>query len=438
LRIEDSLQLAAGGFNPEETTVSVLISKEAVMKRSFALILAFIVLSGIWSCSSSSGGNGQTTYQVTIAPVRAAWPIVREASGQWELVGETVFNNSGTESLMIQAVNIKAFDASGNVLADRSYGMEKFNDMIVILIKSPDGTYSQYSTSTSRLAPGDLGLSHVAALTGSSSLPTLARVTINFTNGKSEATSIPLYAYDPGQQTIWPLSFGGGDWIALNTGDTNYHWKDIDHDPAIGDFVIVQRYAIDAMQVDSEYYVSNPHASPNKEDYYAWGEDIMSVGSGTVVTVVQDRIDQEISKIWTLAEATETNILGNYVVIRHGPALFSFYAHMMRSSATISVGDHVALGQVIGKIGNSGLTGTYGVADGVPHLHFQYMDAKDHAKAQGLPSLFWNAKVIRFSDAYLLSGLGFLPDIRKAYNLQAGTYSVSGGTPLEYDIITAP
>jgi hypothetical protein len=329
---------------------------------------------------------------------------------------------------VIQSVNFKVFDVAGDVLADRTYGDEQFSGMIVI--------YN--STSSIKLAPGQHGFSHVAALAGNSSLPTLARVTISFTNGKSETTSIPLYEYDPGQQTIWPLSFSNGDWLAFDTGETNYHWKAVSYNPAIGDYIIDQRYAIDAMQLDSEYYVSNPSPATKKEDYYAWGEDILSAGSGTVVTVEHDQIDQEISKIWTEADISGTNFLGNYVVIKHGPALFSLYVHMMRSSATVSVGDHVAMGQVIGKIGNSGLTGNIGFADGIPHLHFQYMDAKDRTKAQGLPALFWNIKISRFSNAELIGALGQLPDIRSEYNLQAGTYSVSGGTPFEYEMISAP
>ena len=406
------------------------------MKRAFAVILAFAVLTGMWSCSRTTGET--TSYEVTIKAIRSTWPILQEASGRWEIAGEAVFNNTGTEPVVIQAVNIKVLDAADNVLADRTYGTEKFKDMIVNLIKSPDGTYSQMSASISELAPGNLGFGHVVALAGNSSLPTLARVTVSFTNGKAESTNVPLYEFDPGQQTIWPLSFSGGDWLAFDTGDTNYHWKTFSYNPVVGDFVIDQRYAIDAVQFDSEYNLSNPFGSPNKEDYYAWGEDIMSVGSGTVVMVERDQIDQELTKVWTSAELTETNMVGNYVVIKHGPALFSLYAHMMRSSATVSVGDHVASGQVIGKVGNSGLTGNIGAADGIPHLHFQYMDARDRAKAQGLPAMFWNAKIIRHPDADVMGAFGYLPDIRSAYSLQAGTYSVSGGTPVEYDIVTAP
>jgi len=189
------------------------------------------------------------------------------------------------------------------------------------------------------------------------------------------------------------------------------------------------------VQVDPQLSLSNPSPAVNKEDYYAWGENILSAGSGTVVSVVNDQIDQELSKVWTSAD---TNAMGNYVVIRHGAARFSLYVHMMKSSATVTVGDHVAAGQVIGKIGNSGLTGNPGFADGMPHLHFQFMDAKDRIKAQGLPALFWNIKIERRTNAELLNAFGRVPDIRTVYDQQAGTYSVSGGTPLEGEIITAP
>ncbi len=266
------------------------------MRKALLFILVFLLSVGLWHCSNSSGG-GSTTYQVTLSPIRSTWPIVREASGQWELVGETVFNNTGTEKLVLQSVNLKVFESSGTVLADRTYDTGKFEEMIVI----------ENSTSTSELAPGARGFSHVAALAGNASLPTLARVTVSFTNGKSETADIPLYEYNPGEQTIWPLTFSNGNWLAFDTGETTYHWSAINYNPAINDFVIDQRYAIDAIRIDAQYNLSNPSPATKKEDYYAWGEDILSAGSGTVVTVVLDQIDQEISKIWTDADISGTN-----------------------------------------------------------------------------------------------------------------------------------
>jgi hypothetical protein len=259
-------------------------ANEDAMRKTLLVILVILLSVGLWHCSNSSGGNGATVYQVTMQPIRTTWPIMREASGQWEVVGEMRFINKGNEKLELQSINLKAFGSAGTTLADRTYDPGKFNDMIIIVIKDPNGYYTQTSTSTSKLAPDDLGFSHVAALACSSSVPTLARVTISFTNGRSETADIPLYEYDPGQQTIWPLTFSNGNWLAFDTGETTYHWRDINFNPAINDFVIDQRYAIDAVQLDSQFYLSNPSPATKKEDYYAWGEDIMSAWSCTLST----------------------------------------------------------------------------------------------------------------------------------------------------------
>ena len=56
--------------------------------------------------------------------------------------------------------------------------------------------------------------------------------------------------------------------------------------------------------------------------------------------------------------------LGNYVYIKHSDGSYTKYGHMASGSVTVSVGDSVKQGQVIGKVGNSGSsTGA--------HLHFQ-------------------------------------------------------------------
>lgn len=389
------------------------------MKKIFLALLGFMVTAGMCSCSSSSTG---THYEVSLETIQTDWPLVREASGQWEVVGEAMFRNTGTETVVISSIALAVLDANGEVLTERSYGPDRFNDMILIVKRSPGGEYTQPSASHSQLAPMDLGLCHVAALAGASVAPERAQVTITFTNGRSEVAYVQLSEFDPGQQTIWPARFTGGDWVAVNTAEAYHHWSGIN---ILGTTVgNSERFALDIMRIDAQYRLSNPPDSPNKEDYYSWGEDILSAGSGTVVDVLSDRIDQEIGTIDQAA--------GNHIIIQHGPKLYSFYAHMMRSSATVSAGDAVAAGQVIGKIGNSGKSTA-------PHLHFQYMEDKDFITAKGLPALFWGAKVNRLSDAALQDILGALPDIRlQNYGLTAGAYTMTGSTPLEYDLITAP
>lgn len=55
---------------------------------------------------------------------------------------------------------------------------------------------------------------------------------------------------------------------------------------------------------------------------------------------------------------------GNYIILEHPGSVYTLYAHLYPGSITVSTGDIVNQGQIIGKMGNSGnSTGT--------HLHFQ-------------------------------------------------------------------
>jgi hypothetical protein len=317
-----------------------------------------------------------------MTPVHMNWPIVREASDQWEVVGEVAITNSGTETIDVATLAVQIINAAGSVLTERVYGIAKFTDTLIVISNPAPGTYIAKTAGTNRLAPTDFAFGHVAALAGNSSLPVRARVTATFTNGKSETAEIPLYEFDSGQQTIWPVPFGGYDWAAMGTAEAYHHFGGIIFSLGTNTYNNGERFAVDMIQFDAQYKFSTPPDSPNKEDYYSWGNNVLSAGTGTVVAVEKSRSDQEIGT----ADQTRTGQAGNYVVIQHGPGLFSYYAHMMNNSATVNIGDSVSAGQVIGKIGNSGDTTA-------PHLHFQFMDNKDYFVAQGLPARFWNSKV---------------------------------------------
>jgi len=74
---------------------------------------------------------------------------------------------------------------------------------------------------------------------------------------------------------------------------------------------------------------------------------------------------------------------GNCVVIDHGNSEYSVMMHMQPGSVTVAVGDRVATGQVIGKLGNSG--DAFG-----PHVHYQLQSGPGLWQYQSLPFKFQN------------------------------------------------
>ena len=76
-------------------------------------------------------------------------------------------------------------------------------------------------------------------------------------------------------------------------------------------------------------------------------------------------------------------LAGNCVIIDHGNSEYSVMMHMQPGSVTVRVGDRVATGQVIGRLGNSGsATG--------PHVHYELQSGPQLWQYQSLPFRFQN------------------------------------------------
>ena len=69
---------------------------------------------------------------------------------------------------------------------------------------------------------------------------------------------------------------------------------------------------------------------------------------------------------------------GNHVILDLGNGHFAFYAHLQPGSLKVAVGDTVAVGAVIGSLGNTGNSTA-------PHLHFGLVDRPDFLTGEGLP-----------------------------------------------------
>lgn len=115
------------------------------------------------------------------------------------------------------------------------------------------------------------------------------------------------------------------------------------------------------------------------EQHYAFGEDVLAVADGTVVSV-RDGKPEMTPNIAAIAK-TKDEYGGNHVILQIAPDVFVGYEHLQKGSVAVKVGDSVKAGAVIGKVGNTGPSMG-------PHLHFGLLDKPDIFAGRSLPFVF--------------------------------------------------
>ena len=147
-----------------------------------------------------------------------------------------------------------------------------------------------------------------------------------------------------------------------------------------------ETFAIDWVQVRDGAIFDGDGA--RNEDWYCYGAELLAVADGRVI-YVRDDMPDETPMQPTVAVKGSRDFGGNQVIIEIEPGVYAFYAHIKPGSVAVAVGDHVAAGQVIGLLGNSGnSTG--------PHLHFGLLDGPNPLVATSLPMVI---------DEYILEGM---------------------------------
>lgn len=135
------------------------------------------------------------------------------------------------------------------------------------------------------------------------------------------------------------------------------------------------------------------------ESFYGWSQPILAPIEGVVIQTSDDWPDNTMVNlintvfIWLRAtflfrpkiNGSKIDIrpnVGNYVMIQSETGEIVFLAHMRSGSVKVVVGQRVAVGQIIGEVGNSGNTTA-------PHLHINLFDQMDNPlQAQVLPFVF--------------------------------------------------
>ena len=144
-----------------------------------------------------------------------------------------------------------------------------------------------------------------------------------------------------------------------------------------GHFVLPERYAIDFVQFDrdAELY----HGSNINEHYYGFGKPVLAVADATVVDVYDEL--EDVPPGAPLPPPSLPHAGGNHVILDLGDGVWAMYGHLKAGSIRVQPGQQVRAGEALAQLGNNGNTD-------LAHLHFQLMDSRNFALAQGLPFVF--------------------------------------------------
>jgi murein DD-endopeptidase len=137
------------------------------------------------------------------------------------------------------------------------------------------------------------------------------------------------------------------------------------------------RFAIDWIRLLPNGRV-HTDATARPPDWNGFGAEVLAVKDARVAIAVDGRPDAD-QHGKPREPITRENAAGNYIALDLGNGRFAFYEHLQQGSVRVKVGQRVARGEIIARVGSSG-----SVSSG-PHLHFHVSDGPCLLGAEGLP-----------------------------------------------------
>ncbi|MCO6450950.1 MAG: M23 family metallopeptidase [Caldilineales bacterium] len=187
----------------------------------------------------------------------------------------------------------------------------------------------------------------------------------------SAQLDVPLRYFE--QKTDLHLPFGDGVWYAIMGNE----WSDLHKaDP------VSQAFAYDFVRLgpDASLFAGN---GMRNEDHYTWGQPVLAPAPGKILLARDGLPDGQIGRPpdFNLFRQDQRLITGNTVVVGHGNGECSYLGHLQNGSIRVAEGDYVKRGQLVGRVGNSG------ISQG-PHLHYHLQTGPNLFVDQGLPIHF--------------------------------------------------
>jgi hypothetical protein len=176
------------------------------------------------------------------------------------------------------------------------------------------------------------------------------------------------------------LPFPSGSYYVTDGGDgrasrlVNYHFYASVHKGAATNRAMA--YAVDLVRTNRWGFTTKGFVPRTNDGYLIFGEPVVSPVAGRVAAVTDGIMDNT-----PFCRKYPYNV-GNNVVIRVEQT-YIVLGHIKNGSITVKVGDRVQPGDVVGRVGNSGLSER-------PHLHMQASRCEDgdYWKGEGVPLLF--------------------------------------------------
>lgn len=197
--------------------------------------------------------------------------------------------------------------------------------------------------------------------------------------------------------------------------------------------VMSQIFALDMVAYENKY---DEYVTSGGINQMINGANVYNVADGEVIMTspkskfMKKRVDAGRNFI------SKMGLFGNCVVIKHGTFLYSIYAHL--SKITVSEGDKVKQGAIIGYVGDTGNSTA-------PHLHFQMSlsNPKLAVKTGALhqfshfPAAFLNSIPISFDDIYIknIGDKEITDRVKEKYDKRTDTFNIQKNLPLYDEVI---
>jgi Peptidase family M23 len=336
----------------------------------FALLVAALV-----AIASASAAAPREQLTPVVGNAIASPEPVLAGNGRRELAYELQLINRSESTVTVRSIEALAGGKVVEKLSGASleavmqpYGQPKH----AIKLAPGQGAYVLMDVSLARKAKVPSQLTHRIALTMQ---PKQAAVATDYELAPIKVTNREAVVLTP------PLR--GPGWVVANgcCSDFTAHRGTVL--PVNGAPHVAERFAIDFVQIDP---LGRLFEGPLDQlsSYPYFGDEVHSATAGKVVGVV-DNIPNTPAGAFPPAITAE-KAGGNHVVVAIGGGRYAFYAHLQPGTIRVNVGQKVAVGQVLGLLGNSGNSNA-------PHLHFQVMDSPHPVASNGMPYRFSNFTV---------------------------------------------